>query len=75
MVNINDTDAIQKISEVEGSRWQKSQVESARRGEQDVIYGNSGVARYIVLEGGEIGYSQMHGTQPDKASSAGFKIV
>jgi len=75
MVNINDTDATQKITEVEGSRWQTNQVESARKGEQDVIYGNSGVARYIVHEDGEIGYSQMHGTQPDKARSAGFKLI
>ncbi len=75
MVNINDSDVTEKITEVEGNRWQKSQVESAKNGEQDVIYGNSGVARYIVLEDGEVGYSQMHGTQPEQARSAGFKIV
>lgn len=75
MININDSNIEQKITEVEGNRWSKSQVESARNGEENVIYGNCGVARYIVLEDGEVGYSAMHGTQPDKARSAGFKLL
>jgi hypothetical protein len=74
MPNIHDQNVIQKITEVEGDKWEKSQVSSARNGEVSVIYGSSGVARYFVDEDGEISYSVLHGAEPDKASEKGFNL-
>ena len=74
MPNINDRDIGDKISQVEGDRWDKSQFEKASEGEIETIYGNSGVARYYVEENGEVLYSLTHGTQAEKAEQTGFKI-
>jgi hypothetical protein len=75
MVNINDSDLIEKISQLEGNRWHMDQVERARRDEIQVIYGDSATARYIVLEDGEVVYSKTHGSQSNKAEQLGFRIV
>ena len=74
MPNINDPNITEKITEVEGDKWEKSQVSSALNGELSVIYGSSGVARYFVDEDGEVNYSTLHGAEPDKASEKGFKL-
>ena len=74
MLNINDRDIGDKISQVEGNRWDKSQIEKARNGEISTIYGSIGVARYYVGENGEVSYSLRHGTQAQKAQEVGFEI-
>lgn len=74
MLNINDRDIGDKISQVEGDRWEKSQIVQARRGEIWTIYGNSGVARYLVDEDGKVSYSLRHGTKADKAREVGFDL-
>ena len=74
MPNITDKNITEKITEVEGDKWDKSQVASALIGETSVIYGACGVARYFVEEDGEVLYSTQHGTASDKASEKGFKL-
>lgn len=74
MPNIRDRDIADKISQVEGKNWDKSQIGRARDGEISTIYGNTGVARYYVDENGEVTYSLRHGTQPEKAKDVGFEI-
>ncbi len=76
MVNIHDADVIEKISEVEGEGkpWDTNQIDLARKEEIDVIYGSSGIARYIVFEDGEVVYDESHGNDTPKAREVGFKI-
>ena len=74
MPNIKDKDIGDKISQVEGKNWDKSQIEKARDGEISTIYGSIGVARYYVDENGEVTYSLRHGTQPEKAREVGFEL-
>ncbi len=73
--NIGDADITEKISQVEGSRWEKSQIQAAQKGETTVIYGACGVARYFVEEDGEVKYSAFHGTETQKAKEAGFSTI
>ncbi len=74
MPNINDKNITEKITEVEGDKWEKTQITSALNGETSVIYGACGVARYFVEEDGELLYSTLHGTNANKAQDNGFKL-
>jgi hypothetical protein len=74
MPNINDENITEKITEVEGDKWEKTQIVSAQTGDTSVIYGASGVARYFVEEDGEVVYSTQHGSDPNKAEEKGFKV-
>jgi hypothetical protein len=88
VIFIDDPATYSKILEIEGETWisggGRDDFETVLESwkniedgyfEHSVIYGASGVHRYLVGETGEVFYSRSHGIDAlDKAQSLGFRI-